>query len=595
MFGCWSCICCPPSPGAEPGVLDFKREQRHRLLHSQPAPEAATDPAPQLTLQEKRIQRCKQSLQLNNGRLYLTGVFVRANAVNTNKRVYPKEIIAAEVARFYQKLVVEGTAFGELCHPGYTCETYKELHLAAVSHQVLALWWADDKLHGLLEILDTRAGRLARQLYLQGYLFGASSRGWCSQGDSGEGDYKTVMDDLELLTFDLAPCPANHLWLYPVVREYKETHQRADAVLQRAMEGDTGVLPLYPCLDPAAQRDAWSIRHRMQRDRQPGGAACRRTASATVLDTSAARAALQSNTATMSAAAAAAGTSLQQAAALEPAQTWPGESATPELLDDGSSGPASYGQRAAALLDGLSELQPASSGDQHASNDAIEEPLGASSRCTAAGPHVSPQQEQGSRAAGSHAAAAACRAPSLPSPAALQVEASPKAAGRGSARRASATLLDVDSPDELPLRHRVDPVTDVRSRLTRMEKMLDMMQLGEFKLQEVTRKGLKHSPSQQAVLQALTKQGSQGAFAGNPPKPGSGHCQHASSGSIGPLMDLSSEQVSADNTPLLSAAAAVGLLDEEELRRAAPVKSIRQSLSHSAAQQQQGKAEPLSI
>eukprot|EP00891_Asterochloris_glomerata_P001310 jgi/Astpho2/1310/fgenesh1_pg.00024_%23_17_t len=534
MFGCWSCICCPPSPGAEPGVLDFKREQRHRLLHSQPAPEAATDPAPQLTLQEKRIQRCKQSLQLNNGRLYLTGVFVRANAVNTNKR----EIIEAEVARFYQKLVVEGTAFGELCHPGYTCETYKELHLAAV----LALWWADDKLHGLLEILDTRAGRLARQLYLQGYLFGASSRGWCSQGDSGEGDYKTVMDDLELLTFDLAPCPANHLWLYPVVREYKETHQRADAVLQRAMEGDTGVLPLYPCLDPAAQRDAWSIRHRMQRDRQPGGAACRRTASATVLDTSAARAALQSNTATMSAAAAAAGTSLQQAAALEPAQTWPGESATPELLDDGSSGPASYGQRAAALLDGLSELQPASSGDQHASNDA-----------------------------------------------------SPKAAGRGSARRASATLLDVDSPDELPLRHRVDPVTDVRSRLTRMEKMLDMMQLGEFKLQEVTRKGLKHSPSQQAVLQALTKQGSQGAFAGNPPKPGSGHCQHASSGSIGPLMDLSSEQVSAENTPLLSAAAAVGLLDEEELRRAAPVKSIRQSLSHSAAQQQQGKAEPLSI
>ncbi len=42
--------------------------------------------------------------------------------------------------------------------------------------------------------------------------------------------------------FDLAPCPANHLWLYPVVREYKETHQRADAVLQRAMKGDTGAL-----------------------------------------------------------------------------------------------------------------------------------------------------------------------------------------------------------------------------------------------------------------------------------------------------------------------------------------------------------------
>ena len=109
--------------------------------------------------------------------------------------------------------------------------------------------------------------------------------------------------------------------------------------------------------------------------------------------------------------------------------------------------------------------------------------------------------------------------------------------------------------------------------------------------------GLKHSPSQQAVLQALTKQGSQGRLTGHPSKPGSGHCRTASSGSIGPLVDLSTEQVSADNTPLLSAAAAVGLLDEVELRKAAPIKSIPQGLSLSAAQQQQGKccAEPLSV
>ena len=251
-----------------------------------------------------------------------------------------------------------------------------------------------------------------------------------------------------------------------------------------------------------------------------------------------------------------------QAAVLEPARTWPGKSAAPELLDDGSGGPASYGQRAAALLDGTSALQPASSGAQHASNDvrralpcscailcaahfskesaytsaicwptcatlttagksrtclrcscncqishsickcilcqdlqqqtasqqaawqgvpplcmcpfqrkpqgcrtscggwlqAVEEPPGASSRCAAAGPQNLPQQEQGSRPAGSHAAAA-CRAPSLPSPAALQVEAPPAAAGRGSARRASATLLDVEFPDEPTLRQRVDPVT----------------------------------------------------------------------------------------------------------------------------------------
>ena len=58
-----------------------------------------------------------------------------------------------------------------------------------------------------------------------------------------------------------------------------------------------------------------------------------------------------------------------QAAALEPARTWPGESAAPELLGGSSGGPASYGHRAAPLLDGMSAPQPAASGDQHASNE----------------------------------------------------------------------------------------------------------------------------------------------------------------------------------------------------------------------------------
>ena len=88
---------------------------------------------------------------------------------------------------------------------------------------------------------------------------------------------------------------------------------------------------------------------------------------------------------------------------------------------------------------------------------AVQEPLGTSSRCPAAGPQVSSEQEQGSRAAGSQAAGAG-RALSMPPPAALQVEAS-SAAGRGAARRASATLLDVEFPDEPTLRQRVDPVT----------------------------------------------------------------------------------------------------------------------------------------
>lgn len=62
--------------------------------------------------------------------------------------------------------------------------------------QVLQVWWHGDDLHGLVEVLDTPAGRLVRGLYCQGFMFGASSRGWsCTVPQA---DYSVIGDDFQL-------------------------------------------------------------------------------------------------------------------------------------------------------------------------------------------------------------------------------------------------------------------------------------------------------------------------------------------------------------------------------------------------------------
>ena len=66
--------------------------------------------------------------------------------------------------------------------------------------QIITMWWHADELHGLLEVLDTPAGRLVRSLYCQGIMLGASTRGHSSVMQSVEGQqHRVVGTDLQLL------------------------------------------------------------------------------------------------------------------------------------------------------------------------------------------------------------------------------------------------------------------------------------------------------------------------------------------------------------------------------------------------------------
>tara|TARA_B100000214_G_C23955442_1_gene622569 strand:+ start:62 stop:655 length:594 start_codon:yes stop_codon:yes gene_type:complete len=132
--------------------------------------------------------------------LVLAGKIQAAGKKNGNGRIYPKPILEREMKN-YEKLVREGRAIGELDHPDSSV-----VELKNASHLVTEVWWNGDDVMGKLKILDTPAGKVAKQLVKGGVQLGISSRGLGSTRQQG----KTTMveDDFQLLCFDLVSEPS---------------------------------------------------------------------------------------------------------------------------------------------------------------------------------------------------------------------------------------------------------------------------------------------------------------------------------------------------------------------------------------------------
>jgi hypothetical protein len=89
------------------------------------------------------------------------GLFARANAVNTNNRLYPKRILLREVKKFIKEQVATCCALGELDHPSYMSSTFKHFNLVNVSHQVLSMKWKGNSLWGFIEVCCPIAPQLS--------------------------------------------------------------------------------------------------------------------------------------------------------------------------------------------------------------------------------------------------------------------------------------------------------------------------------------------------------------------------------------------------------------------------------------------------
>jgi len=148
-----------------------------------------------------------ESLSKNNGRLIVKGILQRANAKNQNGRVYPKETLFREAAKYGDTQIKERRALGELDHPDSSV-----VNLNNVSHNVLEMHWADDDLVGTVEVLGTPAGNILKELFKAGIKLGISSRGMGSVSEEGQlgEDTVEVQPDFELIAFDFVSNPSTH-------------------------------------------------------------------------------------------------------------------------------------------------------------------------------------------------------------------------------------------------------------------------------------------------------------------------------------------------------------------------------------------------
>ena len=148
--------------------------------------------------------------------LIVKGVIQRADTLNQNGRIYPKDILFKELEN-YKKFVSERRAVGELDHADDPV-----VNLKNVSHLITDIWTDGSVVYGKIEILPTPMGNIARSLIESNVKIGISSRALGSVRSRGDAD--VVQDDLHLICWDLVSEPSTPGAF--MMREAKEVDPR---------------------------------------------------------------------------------------------------------------------------------------------------------------------------------------------------------------------------------------------------------------------------------------------------------------------------------------------------------------------------------
>jgi len=144
----------------------------------------------------------KESMERNNGRLIVKGIIQRADLLNANGRVYPRDVLEREVEN-YKQLVKERRATGELDHADEPV-----VNLKNVSHVVTNIWMeSNGTVMGEVEILDNLPmGKILFGLFERNIKVGISSRALGSVTNGHQGDI--VQDDLHFICWDFVSEPS---------------------------------------------------------------------------------------------------------------------------------------------------------------------------------------------------------------------------------------------------------------------------------------------------------------------------------------------------------------------------------------------------
>lgn len=124
---------------------------------------------------------------------FIEGIFMQAEQLNRNGRIYPKQILQREAERYNRDYVKTNRAFGELGHP-----ENPQINLDRVSHLITKLYPDGNNFIGKAKILDTPNGKIVKSLLDGGASLGVSTRGVGSLKPFN--GYQQVQDDFKLAT-----------------------------------------------------------------------------------------------------------------------------------------------------------------------------------------------------------------------------------------------------------------------------------------------------------------------------------------------------------------------------------------------------------
>lgn len=139
----------------------------------------------------------------NNGenKFIIEGVFMQAEQLNRNGRIYPKGVLETAVDRYITNYVDKGRAVGELNHP-----ESPSINLDKVSHRITNLSWDGNDVLGKALVLNTPMGIIVKGLLEGGCQLGVSSRGMGTVNEKN--GRTTVNDDFVLSTVDIVQDPS---------------------------------------------------------------------------------------------------------------------------------------------------------------------------------------------------------------------------------------------------------------------------------------------------------------------------------------------------------------------------------------------------
>ena len=144
----------------------------------------------------------KQLIQENKdtGQFIVKGIIAKADTLNQNGRVYPKNVLQKQIKQYKLK-IEQNQALGQLDHPDSST-----IRLQRVSHNILDVWWQDNNIWGKIKILGTPHGNILKQLFKQGINVGISSRGLGSVVK--QQNKNVVQDDYEIICWDFVSNPS---------------------------------------------------------------------------------------------------------------------------------------------------------------------------------------------------------------------------------------------------------------------------------------------------------------------------------------------------------------------------------------------------